>query len=442
MMVCAVSEHPFDRLEIPDRKAMPVDEQRLMLTNPTDYFDENNTYLRDARTSQVETPKEHQDISLFSERCVGDPRITNLASFRSERNFLELPAGSFRKVSKLSEGINGDIFLFDLDRQGAVESVVVKMLRNDSLDKLSGTETDERAIHMGNSRRTLPPAEDALAEIGILSFLSKQDDLPSSLLRMHDIFVDGDFTWLAMEYAEGGELFQVAASGSATEMQVRRYMSELLQAVAYLHCHSIAHRDISLENILLKNGSVKLMDFGMAVCSHSSSGIPLRYYRAVGKEFFRAPECYIPVAEQLYLTVPPRGKGGDIVLSPVVWEGANYLCELRLPAHAVPGKRCKADVWGYAPTPADIWAVGICLFILSFQCPPWSFATLHDPAFSYVHAVGEGSLQTMLTKWGKSVSSQETIQLLGNLLRPDPSCRPSAQQCLADAWFSLADDIA
>ena len=40
---------------------------------------------------------------------------------------------------------------------------------------------------------------------------------------------------------------------------------QLLQAVAFLHKQQICHRDISLENILLSKGDIRLMDFGQAV---------------------------------------------------------------------------------------------------------------------------------------------------------------------------------
>jgi serine/threonine protein kinase len=484
MMVCAVSEHPLDRLEIPDIvigddargcsdqlelevrwmtsggpicswraspklslaelkaqvlvcSGIPVEEQHLFWSNGDEFAGTVDAEL------QVDIAnKLSEDGALLLVRCVSDPRITNLGSFRTDTNFPVLPSGCFRKVSKLSAGINGDIFLFDWDRDRSTESVAVKMLRKDGLDSFSGTETDERNVHMGTTSRTLPLAEDALTEIGILTHLSKQEDLPSSLLRMRGVFADGDFTWLVTEYAEGGELFQAVVDGPLLETKVKQHMSDLLQAVAYLHRHHIAHRDISLENILLKSGTVKLMDFGMAVRSHSTSGTPLRYFRAVGKDFFRAPECYVPRAEQVWVKAPPLAKRGDVIMVRVTWEGEDYLCDVRLPAHAVSEKKCKADVWGYLPNHADIWSVGVCFFTMSFQCPPWNSATLQDASFDYLNAVGDGSLEKMLINWGKSISSKEAMQVLQNLLRPDPRQRPSATECLAQTWFTMTGDVA
>merc|ERR1719408_529418 len=121
---------------------------------------------------------------------------------------------------------------------------------------------------------------------------------------MHGVYAEQQFTWLITEFAEGGELFDVAAAGGLSETKIHEYMWQLLQAVDYLHQHQIGHRDISLENVLLKDGSVRLMDFGMAVQTHAPSGAPLEYFRIAGKDFYRAPEVYVPSIAKVPVVAP------------------------------------------------------------------------------------------------------------------------------------------
>jgi len=246
---------------------------------------------------------------------------------------------------------------------------------------------------------------------------------------------------LVTEYCDEGELFEVAASGAVAEPKLCHYLIQLLQAVSYLHSHHIGHRDISLENILLKGEQIKLMDFGMAVRSHSASGTALRYFRAVGKDFYRAPECYVPRTTERNVKVPEAAKGGDVIFAKTSWQGDAYLCEVRLPSHAKSEENaCKADIWGYTTGPADVWAVAICFFILGFQCPPWNWAMLDDPSFCYAYDVDEigsaSGLEVVLKSWGKQFLSQEAMRLLKDMLKPDPARRPCASECIQSDYFS------
>jgi len=431
------------KAQVHEKSSIPVEEQCLFWNDGTELADDVD--FSAAPTGAVEVATGQFAASGHAELCgvqklllvwsVSDPR-----SFRATQNFPVLSKGGFKKVRKLSTGINGDIVLhYWLRENGGQEPVAVKLLPNDRLANILGTETDERTIHMGEKRKG-PHAEDALTEIGILMHLSCQVDVPGSLLRMCGVFAEPGFTWLITEYCEGGELFEIAAANAAaTEPQLRLYMADLLNAVSYLHGQSIGHRDISLENILLKNDQIKLMDFGMAVRSHSTSGTTLRYFRPVGKDFYRAPECYVPRVTETKVQVPDNAKGGDVIMATC----DEYLCEVRLPPNARPGQMaCVADVWGYAVGPADVWAVGICLFILAFQCPPWNWAMLDDDAFGYVHAFGVNSsdcgLEAVLKSWGKTPLSKEAMQFLRDVLQPDPVQRPSASECLQSLFFREA----
>lgn len=46
--------------------------------------------------------------------------------------------------------------------------------------------------------------------------------------------------------------------------QILEFTKQLISACAYLESKNIVHRDIKPANILLKNGQIKLADFGLA----------------------------------------------------------------------------------------------------------------------------------------------------------------------------------
>ena len=58
---------------------------------------------------------------------------------------------------------------------------------------------------------------------------------------------------IVMEYADGGELFNhVCALGRLPEDQARFFMLQHVSGVAHLHENKICHRDLKLENTLVK----------------------------------------------------------------------------------------------------------------------------------------------------------------------------------------------
>merc|ERR1719277_633078 len=109
------------------------------------------------------------------------------------------------------------------------------------------------------------------------------------------------------------------------------------------------------------------------------------------------------------------------------------LCEVLLPPNAKARMRCRAQVWGYAAAPTDVFASGVCLFIMLNASPPWNQATLQDGRFTYVRQHG---LCELLRQWGMPVPSQGAEELLNGMTCTDPSGRWSADACLACPWFA------
>ena len=50
-----------------------------------------------------------------------------------------------------------------------------------------------------------------------------------------------------------------------SEEQVAQYIKQLIEALLYLKQQQVIHRDVKPENILVKNDSIKLCDFGWSV---------------------------------------------------------------------------------------------------------------------------------------------------------------------------------
>ena len=64
---------------------------------------------------------------------------------------------------------------------------------------------------------------------------------------------------------------------SLTHSQIKNYMRQILEAVAYCHSERIMHRDLKPANILLSgdnNQNIKIADFGLA----RAFSIPIKPY--------------------------------------------------------------------------------------------------------------------------------------------------------------------
>lgn len=88
-----------------------------------------------------------------------------------------------------------------------------------------------------------------------------------NIVEVYDVGEDDGKYFIVMEYVQGLTLKQlIKKRGSLTLPEVQDIMLQLTSAVAHAHESYIIHRDIKSQNvIILEDGRVKIMDFGIAV---------------------------------------------------------------------------------------------------------------------------------------------------------------------------------
>ncbi|HEX4207963.1 MAG TPA: tetratricopeptide repeat protein [Ktedonobacteraceae bacterium] len=142
----------------------------------------------------------------------------------------------------------------------------------------------------GLSEGRLQEAEDAFErESHLLS-----DLLHPNLPRIYDHFAENDRSYLVMDFIEGESLedYVERANGSPMPLdQVLTWGEELCDVLTYLHNHQppIVFRDLKPSNVMISNGHIFLIDFGIARIfkpgqSHDTT--------ALGSPGFAAPEQY------------------------------------------------------------------------------------------------------------------------------------------------------
>ena len=232
--------------------------------------------------------------------------------------------GRYLVQNELAPAIYGNVLLAQ-DTQDGGTSVVLKRFNSKLLMK-NLTSLQQRVC------------EDVAQEIKINTYLQRRGG-HNNVVAFKNWLCDDKNMYLVMEHCNGGELLKHVEC-MAMERALETF-GQIVNGMAFLHRHEIAHRDLSLENVLLHDGIARVCDFGLVACGKKQR------HEVVGKEFYRAPEVWTASVHQ-----------------------------------------------PYDPFAADVWSLGIILVILLTGAPPFESATDDDLRFRTFKRMGLlGTLQ-------------------------------------------------
>ncbi len=111
-----------------------------------------------------------------------------------------------------------------------------------------------------------------------------------NIVSIYDISIKGDLKYIVMERVEGITLKNyITKKGALSEREALIYTQQILKALEHAHSKGIIHRDIKPQNImLLKNGVIKVTDFGIAKLPNAETVTVAD--KAIGTVYYISPE--------------------------------------------------------------------------------------------------------------------------------------------------------
>ncbi|KAG7299056.1 hypothetical protein JYU34_017531 [Plutella xylostella] len=223
---------------------------------------------------------------------------------------------------------------------------------------------------------------DPREEIEILLRYSHHDHI----ITLRGVYEESDRILAVMELCRGGELLEyITGRGRLPESEAAPLLRSVLQAVHFLHRHTVVHRDIKPSNILFASTArrpedIRLVDFGLAKQLRAENGLLMT-------------PCYT----------------------------ANFVAPEVL-------KRAGYDA------ACDIWSLGVLAYIMMSGRTPFA-STGDDTPEAILKRIESGKVDLNTGVWRHvSVGARDCIR---RMLQLDPGGRPRAQDLLAEPWLNV-----
>lgn len=200
------------------------------------------------------------------------------------------------------------------------------------------------------------------------------------IMKLYETNTIKNHLYLVMEHSQRGNLFDFYSSMEVelSEKLGQHIFRQVVSGVSALHDLGYAHRGISFDNIVVdKIKTCKLIDMSLA-CPISKGQM---YQDRVGKPLFVAPEVY----------------AGDL----------------------------------YDAAKADVWSLGIVLFMLVTGTPPFNITMENNIRYKLYNLTG---IKDLLEHFHATKLSDSLVDLLERMLLKDPDSRITIDEIKMHSW--------
>jgi serine/threonine protein kinase len=214
-----------------------------------------------------------------------------------------------------------------------------------------------------------------------------------------------DYLYIIMEFVPCGDLQQyLAAHTTLPEPEAQLMSRQIFDALHYLHCKQITHRDIKPDNILIAVNdpfTIKLSDFGLSKVVPPDETFLKTF---CGTLLYCAPEVFPHYEEHVAKKGQKRRRSGP---------------------------NPPANFHSYSQS-VDIWSYAAVLWLSLCNSPPFEGIVDQTGKGMFTKIMGTRLDTTPLLSRG---ISSDAIDLLTRMLNTDPAQRPSEIDCLNHPWL-------
>ena len=232
--------------------------------------------------------------------------------------------------------------------------------------------------------------ENPLKEVAAMQYISNIYKCDTcEIITPVEVLADCNNLYVILPFCENGELFdRLERKGKFDENESRYWFRQICKGIQRLHEAGVCHRDISLENILIrKDGTCHIIDLGASL---------------------RVP-CYKSHSENNVMIMPQGRAGKNYYLAPEIYKNESP----------------------FNPYSVDIWSAGALLFAMLTGSPPCDKPCYSDHCFRWL---ASGRINDMTRGWGMELSPK-VINLLEGMLCVNLDTRFSLEDVINHPWM-------